>query len=460
MNEITSKKTPFFSIIVPVYNTADYIHKCLSSLLNQLGNVKFEVIIVDDGSSDHSADICQFYCGQNDSYYYFYKDNGGLGSARNVGIKNATGNYLLFLDSDDYFEKNAILTLYESVINNNYPDVIEFRFARVNEEFETLYESKYHPSPNVFSIISCESNSSACLKCYKKNLFLDIPIFFTENRLYEDLSTIYKLYLHAKNIISLDLVLYFYVRRAHSITSIMKEKNVVDLHFSAVSTLSYLADNNLLNTSFECDYSRSIQLRFIRLTIICLKGLWIDINLFDSIMPVVRNLHKYYSDSDNMALLKKVNKIILQDYVENVVFVEEKLSMEKKKNAFFSTEEYLSINNISLSRQFGKLASFIYAMKHKYQKIAIYGNGVISGFVSPILGEKLSVIFDMSPPNNTCDSNHNYLQVEHVDKIDSANFDVIFISVFGREKEIQDFLINIKNVNPDKILVFKENDIN
>lgn len=91
------------SVIIPVYNAEKYLDKCLSSVKNQTFS-DFEVIMVDDGSTDGSADICRKFVDEDSRFKYFYKENGGGGSARNKGIEKATGNYIAFIDSDDYVD--------------------------------------------------------------------------------------------------------------------------------------------------------------------------------------------------------------------------------------------------------------------------------------------------------------------------------------------------------------------
>ena len=95
------------SVIIPVYNVYDYLEKCLNSLVKQTDK-NFEVIIVNDGSTDNSQEIIDKFVLENDNMYSFKKENGGQASARNFGLQKATGEYILFLDSDDYYEPNTI----------------------------------------------------------------------------------------------------------------------------------------------------------------------------------------------------------------------------------------------------------------------------------------------------------------------------------------------------------------
>lgn len=101
---------PLLSIIIPVYNTEDYLESCLNSILSQSMD-DFEVLLIDDGSSDKSGRICNYYAGKDKRLKVFHKTNGGVSSARNIGIDNATGEWALFVDSDDLLFNDALAHL-------------------------------------------------------------------------------------------------------------------------------------------------------------------------------------------------------------------------------------------------------------------------------------------------------------------------------------------------------------
>ena len=114
------------TVIVPVYRVEKFLRKCLDSVVRQtLPNI--EVIIVDDGSDDSSATIAKEYVNKHENFAYIYKTNGGLASARSAGLEIATGEYVAFLDSDDWVDDNIYATLYQIAIENNKPDIIMYR---------------------------------------------------------------------------------------------------------------------------------------------------------------------------------------------------------------------------------------------------------------------------------------------------------------------------------------------
>ena len=119
-----------FSIIVPAYNVADYIGDCLDSILNQTYK-NFEVLVVNDGSTDNTHNICEYYKNKDSRILVFNKTNGGLSDARNYGMKRATGEYIVFIDSDDYIHTNSLEEFSKKLYGN--PDVLITRLVQTYE---------------------------------------------------------------------------------------------------------------------------------------------------------------------------------------------------------------------------------------------------------------------------------------------------------------------------------------
>lgn len=113
---------PTLSIIVPIYNAENYLHSCINSILSQTYQ-NFELLLINDGSTDHSKEICNEYANSNPSIHVFHKVNGGVSSARNLGIEHAQGDFIIFVDSDDWLETNALSTLMQQ---NSYSDLTFF----------------------------------------------------------------------------------------------------------------------------------------------------------------------------------------------------------------------------------------------------------------------------------------------------------------------------------------------
>lgn len=219
------------SIIVPVYNVENYIQKCIDSILNQ--TYKFiEIILVDDGSTDNSSKICDTNQKKDKRIKVIHKKNGGLSSARNVGIKHATGKYLTFIDSDDYINKNFLSILYANLVNYN-ADISCCSLVRIKKNSIEKNNSKQRIT--IFNSMEAledmlyqkKLDNSACAKLYKKSLFKDIqyPLDF----FFEDMATTYKLYLKSKTIVKSNLGYYYYFQREGSILHKKQDKNITDL---------------------------------------------------------------------------------------------------------------------------------------------------------------------------------------------------------------------------------------
>lgn len=210
---------PKVSVIIPVYNVEQYLQKCLDSVVNQTFQ-DIEIIIVNDGSPDNSQKIIDEYKKKYPEMIRSYiKKNGGLGSARNFGLKKAKGEYILFVDSDDYIEKN-MLELLNNIIKSKNPDIIIFNDYIVNEK---TGEKKLHSQsmPIIGKRVTKKSflfkMPAACTKIYKTSLIKENKIFFAEGKWYEDIAFFQKTLLCAKHIELYNEPLYNYVIREGSI---------------------------------------------------------------------------------------------------------------------------------------------------------------------------------------------------------------------------------------------------
>ena len=129
------------SVIVPIYNVEEYINKCIDSILNQTFR-EFELILVDDGSTDNSGNICDTYKSIDNRVRVIHKDNGGLSDARNFGIEAATGEFLYFIDGDDFIHEDTLESMYNSIMKTN-SDISVCNMIRYYGEEDT--EKFYNP---------------------------------------------------------------------------------------------------------------------------------------------------------------------------------------------------------------------------------------------------------------------------------------------------------------------------
>ncbi len=124
-------KEPLVSIIIPIYNVEKHLKKCLDSVLSQTYR-NIEIILIDDGSTDNSGYIADEYSRHNDNISVIHTNNGGLSRARNIGIKSASGQWISFIDSDDYVSRDFISKLLNLAINND-ADIATCKFQTVNK---------------------------------------------------------------------------------------------------------------------------------------------------------------------------------------------------------------------------------------------------------------------------------------------------------------------------------------
>lgn len=202
------------SLIVPVYNGEKYLKRCLASILkNNFNQNKWEVIFVNDGSSDESLNILLEYENKIKNIKIISQENKGLSAARNVGIREAKGEYLCFLDCDDSIEENFLSDIL-NLLEKNKVDLIIFGMQRRTND-EKIYLKKI---PLKDSISDLLYNSYACNKVIRKELMINNNIYFPIKKYYEDAHTIPKLFFLSKNIIYLDKIYYNYYLNEGSIT--------------------------------------------------------------------------------------------------------------------------------------------------------------------------------------------------------------------------------------------------
>lgn len=195
------------SVIVPIYNSEIYLRKCLDSLVNQTLK-DIEIILVNDGSTDSSEKIIKEYTEKYENIVYVYQNNSGQASARNNGISIAKGEYLAFLDSDDYIAENAYEILWKEICDKKC-DVICFNYyIDKGGLIEKNGEYVVNPDNTVSKYILNEA--SPWNKVIKKELFIKNKLGFLEDHIYEDLALIPTLALYTESIYYCNEYLYYY----------------------------------------------------------------------------------------------------------------------------------------------------------------------------------------------------------------------------------------------------------
>lgn len=213
-------KKDLISIIIPVYNVQDYVEKCIKSVIKQTYE-NLEIIIVNDGSTDKSGEICKKYEKIDNRIKIIEKENGGVSSARNIGLKIAKGKYIGFVDPDDYIDKDMYELLYDNIKKYNADiSICNFYLVRENNIFhrnlntsDILVFNKKEALQNL--IKNREISDHASNKLYKKELFCNIK--YPENTVMEDIATTYLLIEKSKKIVYDKKEKYYYVNRKDSI---------------------------------------------------------------------------------------------------------------------------------------------------------------------------------------------------------------------------------------------------
>lgn len=235
------------SIIIPVYNVESYLERCINSILNQTYK-KFEAIFINDGSTDNSLDILKKYQEKDKRIIIINKDNAGTGAARNDGLNKARGEFISFLDSDDWYDEEYLEELYKNLKDSN-SDI-----AMCN--LKVVYDNKEkNHNTNVYSFkkVDLEKEPEKILgilampvlwnKLYKRELILKYSIKFPNYSFSEDVEFLYKLFLHVKVVSKVEKNLYNYYQRLDSATKKIKLDTIEQVRKVLINIESYINKN-------------------------------------------------------------------------------------------------------------------------------------------------------------------------------------------------------------------------
>lgn len=231
------KNQPEISIIIPIYNSERFIDRCLYSVLNQSFS-DFEVILVDDGSTDSSPVLCDAYALKDNRIKVFHRQNGGASAARNFGLSVASGRYISFVDSDDYIHKELLYRLY-----NKMHDGIDFVSCSMEivkdidlKKFELqIKSSSVELNQNQlyqrFFRVNGEDSSiySVCGRLYSRKSLNEFKLI--EGRMNEDIDGVFQIISHSEKAIFLSDVMYFYYKNVEGVTNSRITRKKLDLIF-------------------------------------------------------------------------------------------------------------------------------------------------------------------------------------------------------------------------------------
>ena len=206
-------KTPVISVIVPVYKVEEYLPRCIDSILSQ-EFTDFELLLIDDGSPDGSGKICDEYAAKDNRIRVFHKENGGVSSARNLGLDNACGEWIMFVDADDWLAKD---TMKLSIQDSYGYDIVRFGYTSVFDTDFTQTKDSVLQSADYGTYLKLVAERKTTMAVwgaiYKKVLFTNNNIYFdTSLRVGEDWLVLVNLIIKSKDIKILPIPLYFYNR--------------------------------------------------------------------------------------------------------------------------------------------------------------------------------------------------------------------------------------------------------
>lgn len=234
------------SVIVPVYNVEKYLDRCIKSVIQQTYK-NMEIILVDDGAKDKSGEMCDAWAAKDPRVTVFHQKNGGVSKARNTGINKATGEYLIFVDSDDVIAPDMVEHLIWLLESEN-ADIAMCGLYHIFDESNISFESK-DAEVNSFDRVSAIRElwyqtsflPSVWGKVYKRDIFGELR--FTEGILFEDVDLLHKLFWKSGKIVYQDVPLYGYVHRENSITTTRFSERDCDIMMIAESLLQFAREN-------------------------------------------------------------------------------------------------------------------------------------------------------------------------------------------------------------------------
>lgn len=299
-----SEKLPLISVIVPVYNVERYLHECVDSILAQT-YISLEIILIDDGSSDSSGEICDDYAKKDNRVIVIHKENGGLSSARNAGIDVVGGEYVTFIDSDDYIEKDMIFVLYNNLIKYDANISVCSYYASYVTSNEALIDTNeilvLNKEQAIEQCLKGEALTvSACFKLYEKYIFDKIR--YPVGKYCEDAFVIVDVLSRAEKVVVETTPKYYYRQRKGSIMHNFKRaEDEIEARKHIFEKLE--ADYPNLHKAGKIQLLRATYRIFTE--IINSKN-YRDIPQYREIFSTIRKNHKFIAENIGLNLKGKV----------------------------------------------------------------------------------------------------------------------------------------------------------
>lgn len=315
------------SVIIPVYNSSTYLRKCLDSVVNQTLK-DIEIIVINDGSTDDSKNIIEEYSCKYKNIIFIDQENKGIGKTRNIGIKKATGEYITFVDSDDYIKENMLEEYYKYAKKHNFDLVIGSYIKKINNK-EIIFENNKFKTGNVKTTpqILYLIEYGPWAKLYKREMLINNNIYFDEKRKYEDMPFVSKALLKSKLIGQITEPYYYYIIHNNSETTTM-DKRVFDILDILKEIKDYYKREYYLRD--ELDYVIINKVTTYMLQQRVQKDNKLRIEFIDAgyafLNKNIKNWkgNKYYKKTNFLKRIIKNNKKILKIYCNIYAFIKRK----------------------------------------------------------------------------------------------------------------------------------------
>nr|WP_288305907.1 glycosyltransferase family 2 protein [uncultured Romboutsia sp.] len=308
---MNTKKRFDISIIIPVYNVEDYITQCLDSVFNQ-NNINIQVIIVNDGSKDNSHKIIEKYLNLYENIVYIQQKNQGLSMARNNGLKYALGEYVMFLDSDDYIEDDSIYKIYNKSKENDV-DVLIFGYRKFFDNIESksfdvinniFEENKIYKGDIVAQRMLTGDIKGYCWdKLFKLEYINKCCLKFEPNIYIEDYFPVFKMIYKSKKIGFTKDIIYNYRQRENSISNSKNEKLLKDFILSVDNVLEYIKQYNITFDSKYIDAYKIESFNFI-------------LSIFYELNKNISNkIYSKFNDKGYKSYQVSLSKVLINKYI-------------------------------------------------------------------------------------------------------------------------------------------------
>lgn len=253
----------FFSIIIPAYNAEEYIERCLDSVVNQLYD-NYEIIVINDGSTDNTAEVIErkyLKSGSERNIKLFTIKNAGVSNARNVGLREAKGEYVIFLDSDDWIQPESLITLYQNIISSNC-DILILNYL-INWGGGKIKKSSFIKKEEIISsecainyFVSGKISNSPWDKVFRRSIVFDNNLKFPKDiKMGEDAVFVAQFLLYAKKIRLIDMAIVNYMQNTAGVTKSPNVQHLYQLDLALqliVDSYSSKVDSNKLQLFYLC----------------------------------------------------------------------------------------------------------------------------------------------------------------------------------------------------------------